>query len=210
MDDKNELTPGRLLSKAYDFILVIVTIAVLSLLGFICLYGTVYSFNKSRMYPEWTQTFEYQAYFGMMNSMAVPFALILLAVMALCIPRRIIPRKFLFPLAIVLLLVSFYLSIAFSPVTALTLVIAFSALVQIFVTFAVISGSEYLVFEKLSTIEKIGSSVLHLGVLVFLLDLVAFQGHPQHINIFWLATAFITLGSLFIFYPEYFKRNKLI
>lgn len=207
MDDKH--FSAGLKTKAYDFILMLTTIVVLSLLGLICLYGTVYSFNKSMVSPEWTQTYEYAAYFGMMNTMAVPFTLILLAVMALCIPRRIIPRRFLFPLGIVMLLIAFLVAMIFGAVAAIALIVSFSALVQLFVTYAVIKGSQYLVFEKSSTIEKLGSSVLHLGILIFLLDLVALQESPYHISIFWVSTALITLGSLFIFYPQYFKTERL-
>lgn len=206
MDDRQGMS---LKSRAYDFILVITTIAVLSLLGLICLYGTIYSFNRSMVSPEWTQTFEYSAYFGMMNTMVIPFTLILLAVMALCIPRRIIPRRFLFPLGIVMLFSSFGVAVFYGAIAAISLIIGFSAFVQVFVAYAVVKGSKYLVFEKSSTIEKFGSTVLHLGLLIFILDLVALQDSPLHIGIFWVATALITVGSLFIFYPDNFKKARL-
>lgn len=197
-------------SRAYDFILILITVAVLSLLGLICLYGTFYSFNKSINTPEWSQTIEYAVYFEMMNTLALPFTLILLAVMALCIPKRIIPRRLLLPLGLIMLILSFVIAIFLSATSAIALAIAFSALIQIFVIFAVIAGSKYLIFEKLSTIEKLGSSVLHLGLLIFILDLVALQESVLHLAIFWVATALMTSGSIFIFYPGLFKKNTCL
>lgn len=199
MNNKNSL--GRI----YDFALTIFTVILLAAMGAVCFYGTIYSFNKSRINPDWAQTFDYYSYIYMMYMLTVPLLLILLLVMALCIPRRIIPRHFLLPISGAILFSALSIGLTVNVFTAISIVILFAAIVQIYVAYAVIRGSNYLVFEKQSNIEKLGSTFLHLGILILVLALTIFQAEFLHLTIFWISTGLITIGSSFIFYPEFFK-----
>lgn len=201
MDNKNGF------GRVYDFILTIFTVILLAAMGAVYFYGTIYSFNKSRINPEWTQTIDYYSYIYTMYVLTMPLTLILLLVMALCIPRRIIPRHFLLPISGAILFSALSIALTVNVFTAISMVILFAAIVQIYVAYAVIRGSNYLVFEKQSTIEKLGSTFLHLGILILVLALTVFQTSSLHLAVFWTSTALTSAGSLFIFYPKFFTSS---
>jgi hypothetical protein len=77
-----------------------------------------------------------------------------------------------------------------------------SALVQTAVVVLAVVRSKNLVFEREGLIVQLGSALLHLGFVLFALDLLAVREVQSHLGIFWLSTILITLGSIFCFYSR--------
>jgi hypothetical protein len=65
-----------------------------------------------------------------------------------------------------------------------------------------LAGSAILNFEKKGYWERVGSSAMHLGIILFVLDLFYYQYQSLHLTIFWLTTFFTVLGMLGCFYSE--------
>jgi hypothetical protein len=82
---------------------------------------------------------------------------------------------------------------------ALGLVLGLSALLQTAILALVLAGAR-LRFAGRGLALRSGSSLLHLGTVLFTLDLVALQGSPWHIPLFWLSTALLTAGCVLTFY----------
>jgi len=82
---------------------------------------------------------------------------------------------------------------------ALGLVLGLSALLQALILALVLGGAR-LRFAGRGIALRSGSSLLHLGIVLFTFDLVALQGSPWHIPLFWLATGLLTAGCLLTFY----------
>ena len=49
-------------------------------------------------------------------------------------------------------------------------------------------------------VQKPEDALLHLGIVLFTFDLVALQGSPWHIPLFWVATGLLTAGCILTFY----------
>jgi hypothetical protein len=85
------------------------------------------------------------------------------------------------------------------PRFALGLVLGLSALLQTAILALVLAGAR-LRFSGSGFALRAGSSLLHLGTVLFTLDLVALQGSPWHIPLFWVATGLLTAGCILTFY----------
>ncbi|KAF5425954.1 MAG: hypothetical protein C5S41_03165, partial [Candidatus Methanomarinus sp.] len=85
----------------------IITALTLVMMGLVCLYGIwVYSYTEQSD-PFWTETALYEDYINSMNQLMYPFAVLLLIVLGLCIPKRIISKKQLLAAGAVLLGMTF-------------------------------------------------------------------------------------------------------
>jgi cytochrome c biogenesis protein ResB len=66
-------------------------------------------------------------------------------------------------------------------------------------------------FEKEGYLVRLGSSMLHLGIVILIFNFVILIDSEFHILIFWIGTLFVTSGNIFSFYPEkinsLFKKN---
>lgn len=62
------------------------------------------------------------------------------------------------------------------------------------------SGSVF--YEREDQIVHIGSSLLHLGTVVFIFDFASMRTSEYHITIFWIATILMGLGTVMAFYAE--------
>jgi len=189
-------------SRTYDFILALATIAILVILSLISVYGTVESWINSVKNPDWTSTWLYADYLNRMNMYAYPFVVALVLVLCMCIPKRFIPRDFLLEASIVMLAFSIAVSVVWGLVTGLAFLLIISALIQMAVVIMVISRSRRLIFEREGIMVQLGSALLHLGFVVFALDLLLIKNTQSHLDVFWLATALITLGSVLSFYSK--------
>jgi len=186
----------------YDFVLALATIAILTALSIISIYGTVESWMNSIQNPNWTSSWLYVDYLNRMNSYAYPFAVALVLVLCMCIPKRFVPRSQLLQMSLILLSVSAVVAIAWGLAAGLGFILAVSAIVQLAVVVMVLVRSQSLVFEREGAAVQLGSALLHLGFVVFALDLVVIRDIRSHLGIFWLSTALITLGSILSFYPR--------
>ena len=187
---------------SYDFMLALATIIILVALSAVSIYGTVVSWLNSVKDPSWTTGFLYIDYLNRMNSYAYPFAIALVLALCMCIPKRFVPRAYLLQLSLILLSLSVALGVIWGFSVGLGFILMVSIVIQSTVVIMVLSRSGGLVFEREGLMVQLGSSLLHLGFVVFALDLVAIKEIQAHLIVFWASTALIITGSILSFYSR--------
>lgn len=191
----------RMKPKTYDFYLMVLTGAVLAIIGLVCLYGIGYYTYTNETMPGWTETALYGQYIENMNQLIYPFVVLLLVALGLCIPKRIVPRQSLLVSGIGILAVTFLIALVTDIGTSLAFLLAASIVIQTAVMVLTMLGRSGLTYEREGYFVQSGSSMLHLGTVVFVLDFVSMRTHELHLSVFWVATILITAGTVLSFYP---------
>lgn len=187
--------------KKYDFYLIIFTIIILFVMGIVCLYGIAY-YDYLAVDPQWTRTLSYVHYIAVMDSYLYPFLVLLLISLGLCIPKRLLKQDILIKFSAMALVVTAGLTFLFGIETGLGFILAIVTGIQGIVLILTIKKSKVLRYEKEGYIERLGSSLLHLGLIILVFNFVTLREIPYHVSIFWMGTLFITAGNIFSFYPE--------
>jgi hypothetical protein len=187
--------------RNYDYYLIILTALILFAIGLVCVYG-ITEYNYLAVNPQWTNTIQYSRYIDDMNSYLYPFLVLILLTLGLCIPKRLLEQDFLIKFAALALggtlIITFLSGIGNGLVFLLAVMIA----VQGFVLIKAIKKNEALRFEKEVYAGRLGSSLLHLGLVVLIFNFMTLQGSSFHLLIFWGGMIMITAGNIFSFYPE--------
>ncbi len=187
--------------KNYDYYLMILTVLIFFAIGLVCLYGITY-YDYLAVTSGWQQTIRYAQYINDMNSYLYPFLVLLLVSLGLCIPKRLLEQntliKFWLPALCITLILTFLSGIE----TGLGFILAVMAGFQGIVLIFTIRKSKAIRFEKEGYVVRLGSVLLHLGIVILILNFVIFRENPFHITIFWLGTVSVTVGNIFSFYPE--------
>lgn len=188
---------------SYDFYLILATVAVLFVISAICIYGMFYF--------KWAQLQQMEPaikmqYMNRMNLVVSPFVIGLILILGICVPKRLLPVAKLNWFAAGLLLAVPVVAIGFGTEKALLLVLTASLLLQVVVLGLALTGSRRLNFEKSGYWLRVGSSLIHLGIILFILDLFLFRHQRLHLVLFWLTTAASVLGMLFSFYSQAVAR----
>ncbi|MCL6472008.1 MAG: hypothetical protein K6T91_04270 [Firmicutes bacterium] len=186
----------------YDYILAIATIVILVVLSAIFIYGTVESWINSIKDPGWNTGWLYVDYLKRMNSYAYPFAVALVILLCMCIPKRFVPRGYLLQFSLILLAIDAAVGIQWGLVVGLGFLLFISAVVQTATAIMVVIKSGSLVFERDGVIAQLGSALLHLGFVIFGFDLVAIRDPQAHLNVFWFSTVLVILGLVLSFYSR--------
>ncbi len=187
--------------KTYDFYLMLLTSAVLAAIGLVCLYGIGYYTYTNETAPQWTQTQMYGDYIDSMNQLIYPFVVLLLVALGLCIPKRIVPRQSLLTAGTSMLAATFLIALITNIGTSLAFLLAVSIVVQAAVMVLTMLGRAGLTYEREGYFVQTGSSMLHLGTVIFVFDFVSMRSSELHIPVFWVATILITVGTMLSFYP---------
>jgi len=178
----------------WDLALVLLTAATLAAFGALALWG-MFHYKSHATRPDWSVP----AFQEMMNRLATPLVVLLILWLVLCIPKRLFSKRVLLAYSAGMLT----LGLAALPYGgarfALGLVLGLSALLQTAILALVLAGAR-LRFAGRGLALRAGSSLLHLGIVLFTLDLVALQGSPWHIPLFWVATGLLTAGCGLTFY----------
>ncbi len=193
----------------WDLALVLLTAVTLAAFGALALWGMFYyKLNAAR--PDWSVP----AFQEMMNRLATPLVVLLILWLVLCIPKRLFSRRVLLGysagmLALGLAALPAYPAVMHAlgrdalpgggPRFALGLVLGLSALLQTAILAFVLAGAR-LHFAGRGLALRAGSSLLHLGIVLFTFDLVALQGSRWHIPLFWVATGLLSAGCVLTFY----------
>ena len=186
--------------KNLNFILILTTIAVLSAIGILFIFGSGYSWVQSIQIGEWRQTPLYQDYVTSMNLAVLPLAVILVVVMGLCIPKRLLGGKALLQAMGALLAATVVAAALLGPKLGMGFLLVAAILIQIVVIGMTLAGDRRLSYETQGFFVQMGSALLHLGFIVFLFDFIILSGSPAHLDVFWLATALIGIGMVLCFY----------
>ncbi len=192
--------------KNLNFILILATIVVLAAIGFTFFYGLIYSWLQSINLENWRQTFMYQEYVENMNLAVVPLSVSLVILLGLCVPKRIFTGQALLISMGVLLFASALTMMVFGLMIGMAFLLAAALLTQLVVIGMTITGSKRLSFEVQGFFLQMGSAVLHLGLILFVYDLVLLTDSPLHLGIYWTATALIGVGMVLCFYSSEFSR----
>lgn len=199
----------------YDLALVLATVVLLLALAALSAYGTIYSFLAGRADPGWTQTQAYLDYLNRMNSLAYPLVVGLLVTMALCIPKRIIPRRHLVRAAAAIVLAAAALAVAAGVRAGLLFLLVLSLGLQGAVVALTVARHRGLVFQREGLAAQVGSGLLHLGFVAFVLFVVLFDGPGERpaalerlaLPTFWAAAVTMLAGIFLAFYADRLPRS---
>ncbi|MCZ7393101.1 MAG: hypothetical protein ABOK23_04760 [Candidatus Methanoperedens sp.] len=187
--------------QRYDYYLIIVTVLILFAIGIVCVYGISY-YNYLAVSPEWTGTIQYTKYIGDMNSYLYPLLVLLLISLGLCIPKRLFEQDILIKFSALALAATLILTALYGIETGLGFILAVMTGVQGLVFIMTFKKSKTIRYEKESYIGRLGSSLLHLGVVLLIFNFVSLRESPFHLSIFWSGMILITAGNIFSFYPD--------
>lgn len=187
--------------QKYDYYLMVLTIIVLFAVGLLCVYG-VFFYNYLAVNPQWQDTIEYTQFIDAMNSYLFPLLVLLLIILGLCIPKRLLKQDILIIFSAVILALTLVLAALSGIETGLGFILAVMTGIQGIVLIMTIKKSGTLRFEKEGYTARLGSSLLHFGLVILIFNFVALRENPLHISIFWGGTLLITAGNIFSFYPE--------
>ena len=185
--------------SSYDFYLILATTIILFAICLISIYGMFYfKFAQiHQMAPALKIT-----YMNRMNTVIAPFAVCLILLLGICVPKRLLPTAWL-NRATLLLLVSTVLSaLIWGGRASLYFILSTSLILQIVVLLMALSGSKKLDFHKKGYWVRLGSSLIHLGLILFVLDLLLYEKMTLHLFLFWVTTGTSVLGMVFSFYAE--------
>jgi hypothetical protein len=187
--------------KTYNVYMMVVTSVVLTAIGLVCLYGIGYYTVTTEASPQWLETPLYGQYIDSMNLYIYPFVVLLLVVLGLCIPKRIVPRQALLTSGILILGLTIILALVINIEASLGFLLGISIVIQTAIMVLTIIKWGGLTFEREGYFIQIGSSMLHLGIVVFVFDFVIMRTISLHLPVFWVATILITIGTVLSFYP---------
>jgi hypothetical protein len=185
---------------SYDFQLILATTAVLFIISIICIYG-MFHFKLVQVHQ--LAPAAKAAYMNRMNAVVAPFVVALVLLLGICIPKRLFPTVWLHRFTAVLLAAAAGASLLWGVPTGLLVVLLASLLLQLAVLALALAGSEKLHFEKKGYWVRLGSSLIHLGLILFILDLYFHRHQSLHLLLFWVTTGATVLGMLFCFYAEW-------
>lgn len=183
----------------YDYYLILATSVVLFFISVICIYGMFYfKFAQINQLP----VAEKILYMDKMNEVMAPFLIGLILLLGICVPKRVLPTAWLNWFTIGLILVALVVGFVWDVKISLACVLIVSLLLQIVVLVMAAWGSQELIFEKKGYWVRVGSSLLHLGMILFVLDLLFYRYRSLHLVLFWITTAASLIGMVFCFYAE--------
>ncbi|MBE0477461.1 MAG: hypothetical protein IBX62_10220 [Coriobacteriia bacterium] len=193
----------------WDFTLMVVTVGLLASLGLQSFLGTLYSWWAYRAVPGWEQ-FGYTGFVTAMNAVAAPQVVALVVVMGLCVPRRLFSRRVLAGVSAAMLgggLAVWALAGSFAEGLAAYLLLA--ALIQLAVVALTVAGTRAPSYLTEGRLTKLGSGLLHLGIVLFAVVIVALQASPLMLPVFWASTVLVLAGSALSFYAGPAQRALL-
>ena len=191
--------------QKYDYYLILLTTVILFAIGIVCLYAITY-YNYLAVDSQWTRTGQYMDFINTMDSYLYPFLIMLLVTLGLCIPKRLLDRELLVKFSMAALGATIILTFTSGIEIALGFLLVVMIGIQSLVLILVFRKSKSLRFEKEGYIIRLGSTLLHLGIVIVIFNFVSLRDVSYHITIFWIGTIFITVGNLLSFYPDRMSR----
>jgi len=184
---------------SYDFYLIIATTVVLAMISAICIWGMFY-FKMAQIH-EMAPAVKI-AWQNRMNTIIAPFIVTLIVLLGICVPKRLFPTAWLNRFAVLLVVTAVLAGWLASIKIALLVILCASLALQMVVLVMALGGSEQLHFETKNYWSRVGSSLIHLGLILFILDLFFHRQQTLHLLLFWVTTAATVVGMVFCFYAE--------
>ena len=189
--------------SSYDYYLILATTVMLFVISAICIYGMFY-FKLAQVHQ--LPLAEKVGYMDSMNTLLAPFLIALIVLLGICVPKRLLPTSWLNWFSLVLVLLACAAGFIWGLKASLAFVLMVSCVLQMVVLFMALAGSKELTFEKRGYWVRVGSSLLHLGLILFTLDLFFYRYQVLHQVLFWITTISVLVGMVFCFYAESFSR----
>ena len=185
--------------SSYDFYLILATTVVLFAICLISIYGMFYfKFAQiHQMAPAVKIT-----YMNRMNTVIAPFTICLILLLGICVPKRLLPTAWLNRVTLVLLIGTVLTALIWGGRVSLFFILVTSFILQVVVLLMALGGSKKLNFHKKGYWVRLGSSLIHLGLILFVLDLLLYDKMTLHLFLFWITTGTSVLGMIFSFYAE--------
>jgi hypothetical protein len=183
--------------KSLDYALILATVGVLFALSVLCVYS-MFAFKFAAV--QQLAPAAKLAFLERMNRLVAPFIVALILLLGICIPKRLLPTRVLGWFAAALAVAGVSLSAWLGIRAGLLAVLTASLLLQLLVLGMALAGSERLNFARSGYWLRIGSSLIHLGLILFVLDLLLYRHLALHLFLFWVTTAASVLGMLCSFY----------
>jgi len=185
--------------SSYDFYLILATTLVLFAICLISIYGMFY-FKFAQIHQ--MEPAVKMAYMNRMNAFVAPFIVSLILLLGVCVPKRLLPTIWLNRATVLLVLCAAATAFTAGGRAALLLILAASLMLQVIVLVMALGGSRSLHFHKKGYWVRLGSSLIHLGLILFVLDLLLYERKSLHLYLFWVTTGATVAGMLFCFYAE--------
>ncbi len=177
-----------------DYWLTTLTTLVLLGIGLLCLFGMFY-YKEASGRPDWNVI----GYQMMMNRLASPLVIALCLLLVVCVPKRMLPGKWLALTALVLVAAAAVMTITMGLSLALVMILLVSLGFQL-VALGLLAAGKRMRFRKSGFWMQAGSVLIHAGFILFIMDFAMLHETAWHLPAFWAATAGITVGCLLSFY----------
>lgn len=185
--------------RRLDFWLLMATILVLFILSALCI-GSMFYFKGLGIHG--LPQNERLKFIDLMNTLAAPMVAILILILILCVPKRIIRGRAIgWAWGIVALILTCGW-VAYGIKKALLILVALSVPLQFVVLIYAISRPSLLHIQKSGYWIRVGSPLIHLALLLFILDLYLYRDPMVHLALFWLTTLSAGLGMIFCFWAD--------
>ena len=194
--------------KNYDYLLTLASVVVLFLIAILCI-GSMFYFKWAQIQnypPNLKVAYEYH-----MNEIASPLLVALLILLGLCIPKRIMNFRTLIGFSIAVLFGAIAAWLIYNWRAALLVVLASATIIQTIVFFLTLIGKK-LDFKQEGYLRRLGSCLIHLGLLLICLDVLLLKPMGFLEILFWTATGMVVVGLVMSLYQEellgIFMRNS--
>jgi hypothetical protein len=185
--------------SSYDFYLILATALVLFAISAISIYG-MFNFKFAQI-QQMAPAIKF-SYMNRMNSFVTPFIIILILLLGICVPKRLLPTAWLNRVTVLLVAGTVLTAFLADIKTSLLLILGASLFLQVIVLILALAGSKNLNFHKKGYWVRLGSSLIHLGFILLVLDLLLYEQKILHLFLFWITTGASVAGMLFCFYAE--------
>lgn len=185
--------------SSYDFYLILATTLVLFVISLISIYGMFYF--KFAQIQQMSPAVK-MAYMNRMNGFVSPFVIGLILLLGICVPKRLLPTAWVNRLTVLLGGSAVLTWLAAGGKASLFVILGASLVLQLTVLVLALGGSQALHFHKKGYWVRLGSSLIHLGLILFVLDLLLYERKTLHLFLFWVTTSTSVAGMTFCFYAE--------
>jgi hypothetical protein len=185
--------------SSYDFYLILATTVVLFAICLISIYGMFYfKFAQIHQMAPSVKIL----YMARMNTIIAPFIICLILLLGICVPKRLLSTSWLNRVTLLLVIGVVLTGLIWGVRISLFFILATSLTLQVIVFFMAVRGSKNLHFHKKGYWVRLGSSLIHLSLILFILDLLLYENKSLHLFLFWVTTGASVLGMVFSFYAE--------
>jgi hypothetical protein len=184
---------------SYDYYLILATAVVLFIISVISIYGMFYfKFAQIHQMVPAVKV----SYMNRMNTIMAPFIICLILLLGICVPKRLLPTTWLNRVTLLLVVLVVAVSLFTGIKNGVLFILAAALILQAVVLVLALVGSKNLHFEKRGYWVRVGSSLIHMGLILFVFDLFFYERQVLHLFLFWITTGATVVGMLFCFYAE--------